>query len=62
VTLSRLSEGKALAEQTAKATREIGQQVAGIQNVTGESVSAIMSNNDTIEKRRVTLLDLARWC
>ncbi|MCZ3196181.1 methyl-accepting chemotaxis protein, partial [Acinetobacter baumannii] len=35
------SEVKALAEQTAKATGEITQQVAAIQNATGEAVGAI---------------------
>jgi methyl-accepting chemotaxis protein len=35
------SEVKALAEQTAKATGEIGQQIAGIQSATQESVNAI---------------------
>ena len=44
------SEVKALAEQTAKATGEIGQQIAGIQTATQESVSAIKDISDTIEK------------
>jgi methyl-accepting chemotaxis protein len=44
------SEVKALAEQTAKATGEIGQQVAGIQAATQESVGAIREISDTIEK------------
>ncbi|WP_346296073.1 methyl-accepting chemotaxis protein [Rhodopseudomonas sp. P1] len=35
------SEVKALAEQTGKATGEIGQQITGIQAATGESVAAI---------------------
>jgi methyl-accepting chemotaxis protein len=35
------SEVKALAEQTAKATGEIGQQISGIQAATQESVHAI---------------------
>jgi methyl-accepting chemotaxis protein len=44
------SEVKALAEQTAKATGEIGQQVAGIQAATDESVGAIREISGTIEK------------
>jgi methyl-accepting chemotaxis protein len=44
------SEVKALAEQTAKATGEIGQQIAGIQSATGESVNAIKEISGTIEK------------
>lgn len=44
------SEVKALAEQTAKATGEIGQQVAGIQTATQESVDAIKGISSTIEK------------
>ncbi|HLG85464.1 MAG TPA: CHASE3 domain-containing protein [Bradyrhizobium sp.] len=44
------SEVKALAEQTAKATGEIGQQVAGIQAATQESVGAIREISDTIGK------------
>jgi methyl-accepting chemotaxis protein len=44
------SEVKALAEQTAKATGEIGQQVAGIQAATQESVGAIREISGTIEK------------
>jgi methyl-accepting chemotaxis protein len=44
------SEVKALAEQTAKATGEIGQQVTGIQAATEESVGAIREISDTIEK------------
>ncbi|ABD89627.1 methyl-accepting chemotaxis protein [Rhodopseudomonas palustris] len=42
------SEVKALAEQTAKATGEIGQQVAGIQSATQQSVGAIKQIGDTI--------------
>ena len=42
------SEVKALAEQTAKATGEIGQQIAGIQAATQESVGAIKEIGDTI--------------
>jgi methyl-accepting chemotaxis protein len=44
------SEVKALAEQTAKATGEIGQQITGIQAATHESVSAIKEISDTIAK------------
>jgi methyl-accepting chemotaxis protein len=44
------SEVKALAEQTAKATDEIGQQITGIQAATEESVGAIKEISDTIEK------------
>jgi methyl-accepting chemotaxis protein len=44
------SEVKALAEQTAKATGEIGQQISGIQAATKESVSAIQAISGTIEK------------
>jgi aerotaxis receptor len=44
------SEVKALAEQTAKATGEIGQQISGIQAATHESVNAIMEISGTIER------------
>jgi methyl-accepting chemotaxis protein len=44
------SEVKALAEQTAKATGEIGQQISGIQAATHESVSSIKEISGTIEK------------
>ncbi|MBR0757732.1 MCP four helix bundle domain-containing protein [Bradyrhizobium jicamae] len=44
------SEVKALAEQTAKATGEIGQQIAGIQAATEESVGAIQEISATIER------------
>ncbi|MFO1109972.1 MAG: methyl-accepting chemotaxis protein [Bradyrhizobium sp.] len=44
------SEVKALAEQTAKATGEIGQQIGGIQAATQESVVAIKEISDAIEK------------
>src|SRR5579872_3739137 len=44
------SEVKALAEQTAKATEEIGQQIASIQTTTQHSVGAIREISDTIEK------------
>ena len=43
------SEVKALAEQTAKATGEIAQQISGIQSATEESVNAIKEISDTIE-------------
>jgi methyl-accepting chemotaxis protein len=42
------SEVKALAEQTAKATGEIGQQIAGIQAATQDSVAAIKEIGNTI--------------
>jgi methyl-accepting chemotaxis protein len=42
------SEVKALAEQTAKATGEISQQISGIQAATQESVGAIKEIGDTI--------------
>jgi methyl-accepting chemotaxis protein len=42
------SEVKALAEQTAKATGEISQQINGIQAATQESVDAIKEIGDTI--------------
>ncbi|MBR1270072.1 MCP four helix bundle domain-containing protein [Bradyrhizobium sp. AUGA SZCCT0222] len=44
------SEVKALAEQTAKATGEIGQQISGIQAATQESVNAIQEISGTIER------------
>ncbi|MGY3124265.1 methyl-accepting chemotaxis protein [Bradyrhizobium sp. S3.14.4] len=44
------SEVKALAEQTAKATGEIGQQISGIQSATQESVGAIKDISYTIER------------
>jgi len=44
------SEVKALAEQTAKATGEIGLQISGIQLATQESVNAIKDISGTIEK------------
>jgi aerotaxis receptor len=44
------SEVKALAEQTARATGEIGQQISGIQAATQESVHAIKEISGTIEK------------
>jgi methyl-accepting chemotaxis protein len=44
------SEVKALAEQTAKATGEIGQQINGIQTATEESVASIKEIGGTIER------------
>ncbi|ABE37393.1 chemotaxis sensory transducer [Rhodopseudomonas palustris BisB5] len=44
------SEVKALAEQTAKATGDIGQQISGIQAATQESVGAIKEISGTIER------------
>ena len=44
------SEVKALAEQTAKATGEIGQQINGIQAATQDSVNAIKEISSTIER------------
>jgi methyl-accepting chemotaxis protein len=44
------SEVKARAEQTAKATGEIGQQISGIQSATQESVGAIKDISGTIER------------
>ena len=44
------SEVKALAEQTAKATGEIGQQISGIQAATQELVGAIREISGTIER------------
>ncbi|MDA9508510.1 chemotaxis protein [Bradyrhizobium sp. CCBAU 11386] len=44
------SEVKALAEQTAKATGEISQQIAGIQTATEDSVGAIKAIGDTITR------------
>jgi methyl-accepting chemotaxis protein len=44
------SEVKALAEQTAKATGEISQQITGIQGATQESVTAIKEISGTIER------------
>jgi methyl-accepting chemotaxis protein len=44
------SEVKALAEQTAKATGDISQQVADIQAATGDSVTAIGEISSTINK------------
>ena len=43
-------EVKSLANQTAKATEEISQQIAAIQDSTGDAVTAIESVNGTIEQ------------
>ena len=43
------SEVKALAQQTAKATDEINQQISGVQSATRESVGAIREISTTIE-------------
>ncbi|PZW42127.1 methyl-accepting chemotaxis protein [Humitalea rosea] len=43
------SEVKALAQQTAKATEEIGAQIAAMQSATGEAVEAIRGIGRTIE-------------
>jgi methyl-accepting chemotaxis protein len=44
------SEVKSLATQTAKATEEIGQQIAAIQSETNEAVTAIQAITTTIER------------
>jgi methyl-accepting chemotaxis protein len=44
------SEVKALAQQTAQATGDIGRQIADIQSATGASVTAIREISGTIEK------------
>jgi len=44
------SEVKALAEQTAKATGDIGQQISGIQSATNDSVTSIKIISGTIER------------
>jgi methyl-accepting chemotaxis protein len=44
------SEVKALAQQTAKATEKIHQQISGVQAATKESVGAIREISDTIER------------
>ncbi|MDA9409463.1 methyl-accepting chemotaxis protein [Bradyrhizobium sp. CCBAU 45384] len=44
------SEVKALAEQTAKATGDIGQQISSIQSATEDSVGAIKTIGGTIER------------
>ncbi|MCK1737819.1 HAMP domain-containing protein [Bradyrhizobium sp. 138] len=53
------SEVKALAEQTAKATGEIGQQIASIQSATEHSVGAIKDISHTIEKLSETSSTIA---
>jgi methyl-accepting chemotaxis protein len=44
------SEVKSLAQQTAKATEQIGEQISQIQNATGEAVEAIKGITTTIEE------------
>ena len=44
------TEVKALAEQTAKATDEISQQISGVQSATQESVNSIQAISSTIER------------
>jgi methyl-accepting chemotaxis protein len=44
------AEVKTLANQTAKATEEIGAHISAVQSVTGESVTAIRSIVETIDK------------
>ncbi len=51
------SEVKALAEQTAKATGEIGQQISGIQAATQESVGAIQADQRHHRKTVGDILD-----
>lgn len=53
------SEVKALADQTSKATNEIGQQIADIQAVTRESVGAIKDISDIIERLSETSATIA---
>src|SRR5262245_20777232 len=47
---SRARWGEALAEQTARATEEISQQVSGMQDATGKSVAAITDISGTISR------------
>ncbi len=54
------SEVKALAEQTAKATGEIGQQISGIQSATQDSVTAIKEISRHDRKAVGNLLDHCR--
>jgi methyl-accepting chemotaxis protein len=53
------SEVKALAEQTSKATGEIGQQITGIQSATQESAGAIKEISSTIERLSETASTIA---
>ena len=48
--MQSVAQVKALAEQTAKATGEIGQQVSGIEAATQDSVGAVQEISGTIEK------------
>ena len=50
---------KALAEQTAKATGEISQQISGIQSATQDSVGAIKEIGDTIGRMSEIALTIA---
>lgn len=53
------SEVKALANQTAKATEEISQQIAAMQGVTAETVTAIQSISGTIAQLNEMALAIA---
>ena len=53
------SEVKSLAQQTARATEEIGAQISQIQNATLEAVSAIASINRTIEEVGAIAVNIA---
>lgn len=44
------SEVKSLANQTGKATEQIGQQIAAIQSATGDAVTAIKNIGDTVKE------------
>ncbi|MFX8883319.1 methyl-accepting chemotaxis protein, partial [Acinetobacter baumannii] len=44
------SEVKSLANQTSKATEEIGQQIAGVQQSTGDAATAIARIGETIDQ------------
>jgi methyl-accepting chemotaxis protein len=53
------NEVKALASQTARATEEIGQQIAGVQSATQQSVTAIEQIATTIKEVHVNALRIA---
>lgn len=53
------SEVKSLAQQTAKATEEIGAQIGHIQSATAEAVTAIRGITATIEEVRVIAVSIA---
>ena len=56
------SEMKALAEQTAKATGEIGQKISNIQAATQKSLGAIKKISGTIERlSEISSTIAARW-